>query len=289
MQEPHVLIIGAGITGLLIAHGLKQAGVKYTILESEDAGRQRPKEWTMGIHWSLPLLEGLLPPDLASRIVKDASVDPTLDYEEPPNNGAYIFDGVSGQVLKDLAVTGRIVRVSRRKLRALCTEGIDIKYGYTLSTITTDSNGTVTVECSTGEAFTGTLLVGCDGPRSSVRSVLFGSDPTAGAAQAMSGCVNISYFVTYPAETARFVRSKSHPVWCMAINPDVFHFMSLQDVVDPERPETWKFFHMTTWIGEKPAETGSEYVMKALKERGAKLAEVSRPSPVSQLNVLISL
>ena len=86
--EPHVLIVGAGITGLLIAHGLQKAGIQYTIFETEDAGRWRPKEWTMGIHWGLPLLEGLLQPQLADRIVKDGSVDGSLNYEHPPNNGA---------------------------------------------------------------------------------------------------------------------------------------------------------------------------------------------------------
>lgn len=43
-SEPHVLIIGAGITGLLIAHGLQNAGIKYTIFETEESGRWRSKE-----------------------------------------------------------------------------------------------------------------------------------------------------------------------------------------------------------------------------------------------------
>lgn len=47
-METHVLIIGAGMTGLAIAHGLKQAGIKYTIFDSEDGIRVRAKEWTMG-------------------------------------------------------------------------------------------------------------------------------------------------------------------------------------------------------------------------------------------------
>src|ERR1700753_1808098 len=100
-DEARVIVMGAGITGLIIAHGLRQAGIKCTIFETEQAGQWRPKEWTMGIHWSLPLLEVLLPPHLAARIVKDGSVDGSLNYEEPPNNGAYIFDGVDGQILKD--------------------------------------------------------------------------------------------------------------------------------------------------------------------------------------------
>lgn len=47
---PHVLIIGAGVTGLVIAHGLQAAGINFTIFEAEEEGRWRSKEWTMGIH-----------------------------------------------------------------------------------------------------------------------------------------------------------------------------------------------------------------------------------------------
>lgn len=49
MGEPHVLIIGAGVTGLAIAHGLQQAGIKYSIFEREEPGQLRSKEWTMGL------------------------------------------------------------------------------------------------------------------------------------------------------------------------------------------------------------------------------------------------
>ena len=225
-RDLHVLIIGAGITGLIIAHGLNKARIKYTIFETEEPEQWRPKEWTMGIHWALELLEGLLPPHLAARIVKDGSVDGSLDYEKPPNNGAYIFDGTSGEILKDLAVPGRLVRVSRRKLRALCMEGVDVKQSHTLQTVTcNDEDNTVAATFTNGRSYTGTLLVGCDGPRSPTRDYLFNSEPS-GQAKPMQGAVNMPLAVTYAdAEIAKFVRSKAHPVWCMAIHPDVSFFV----------------------------------------------------------------
>jgi 2-polyprenyl-6-methoxyphenol hydroxylase-like FAD-dependent oxidoreductase len=273
-MEPNVLIIGAGMTGLCIAHGLEQAGTKHTIFDSEDGVRFRPKEWTMGIHWGLPLLESLLPPHLAKRIPTDGSVDGFLDYSEPPNNGAYIFDGVTGEVLKDLTVDGRIVRVSRRRIRALCREDVEVKWSHTLeSARCNDDDNTVTATFTNGQSYTGTLLVGCDGPRSVVRSHLF-DEPSKAQAKTMEGCVNISMVISYPAETARYVRSKTHPVWCMAISPGIFTFMSLQDVPDPDKPETWKFFLMMNWLGEGELGLSNEDRIKALKERGEKLAEV---------------
>ena len=193
-MDVHVLIVGAGMTGLAIAHGLKQAGIKYTIFDTEDGVRFRPREWTMGMHWGLPMLEKLLPPHLADRIPTDGSVDGSLDWNEPPHNGAYIFDGVNGDVLKDLTPpTGRIVRVSRRRVRALCREEIDVWWSHTLECLKcNDEEKTVTATFTNGKSYTGTLLVGCDGPRSVVRSHLF-DDPSKAQAKTMEGAVNSTY------------------------------------------------------------------------------------------------
>jgi glycine/D-amino acid oxidase-like deaminating enzyme len=79
--EPHILIIGAGATGLVIAHGLQQAGVPYIIFEAEDQPVFRARECTMATHWSLPMLESLLGQELAGRLIKDASVDPSIGLE----------------------------------------------------------------------------------------------------------------------------------------------------------------------------------------------------------------
>lgn len=274
-MDTHVLIIGAGMTGLCIAHGLKQAGIRYTIFDTEQEGKFRPKEWTMGMHWGLPLLESLLPPHLAKRIPTDGSVDGSLNWDEPPNNGAYIFDGVNGEILKDLTPpSGRIVRVSRRRIRALCREEIDVKWSYTLDSLQrNDEDDTVTATFTNGESYTGTLLVGCDGPRSIVRSYLF-DDPSKAQSKNMEGATNISMAVSYPAETAKYIRGNTHPVWCMAISPWIFPFMTMQEVPDPEKPETWKFFLMLSWLGEADANVSREDRIKAFKERGANLAEV---------------
>ena len=193
-MDMHVLIVGAGMTGLSIAHGLKQVGIKYTIFDTEDGVRFRPREWTMGMHWGLPMLETLLPPHLAKRIPTDGSVDGSLDWNNPPNNGSYIFDGVNGDILKDLTPpTGRIVRVSRRRIRALCREEIDVQWSHTLESLKpNEGENTITATFTNGKSYTGTLLVGCDGPRSIVRSHLF-DDPSKAQAKIMDGAVNSTY------------------------------------------------------------------------------------------------
>lgn len=129
-----------GATGLLIAQGLKQvrppkvssplltrcrqAGINFSIFESEPAASHyRPREWSMGIHWSLPQLEALLPPDLRVRL-KEAQNDPFLDA--PDQDDMKLYNGLDGTILKALPIP-RTIRVSRRKMRAFCSQGIDVK------------------------------------------------------------------------------------------------------------------------------------------------------------------
>jgi hypothetical protein len=43
-----------------------------------------------------------------------------------------MYNGLNGEIMKEFPVKGKIVRVSRRKLRALVAEGIDVKVMLTL-------------------------------------------------------------------------------------------------------------------------------------------------------------
>lgn len=138
-----------GVTGLLIAHGLKQvrllqhgspraevsclhanraydgqAGIEFSIFESEpSAATYRPREWGMAVHWALPQLDALLPPDLRPRL-KETFNDPFT--EVPERDEMMMFDGVTGKLLISIPIS-KTIRVSRRKLRAFCTQGIDVK------------------------------------------------------------------------------------------------------------------------------------------------------------------
>ena len=51
--------------------------------------------------------------------------------------------------------------------------------------------------------------------------------------------------------------------------------MTMQDVPDPDKPETWKFFLMLSWLGDAELNLDEKERIKAVKERGAKLAEAS--------------
>jgi hypothetical protein len=89
----------------------------------------------MGVHWSLPQLEALLPPDLKARL-NEAQNDPFWD---PPEQDFFkIYNGLDGSVLKELPIP-KTVRFSRRKLRAFCSEGIDVQV-HRINQITSTAN-----------------------------------------------------------------------------------------------------------------------------------------------------
>jgi hypothetical protein len=77
----------------------------------------------MSIQWALPLLRDLLPNDLHKRL-PTASVDP---FYEPQDPGILpTLNGATGELMKTVPLV-KMYRMSRRKFRALCAEGIDVK------------------------------------------------------------------------------------------------------------------------------------------------------------------
>lgn len=80
----------------------------------------------MGIHWALPILESLLPDDLRDRW-KEAYVDPTVDFSDPKCKSMQMYNGVTGELMKEIVVPGTMVRVSRRRLRAFLSQQIDVQ------------------------------------------------------------------------------------------------------------------------------------------------------------------
>jgi 2-polyprenyl-6-methoxyphenol hydroxylase-like FAD-dependent oxidoreductase len=213
-----VLIIGAGITGLLIAQGLKKANINYKIFDVEPSAQSyRRRDWGMSIHWSRPLLEKLLPQELWNRLPEiqvDPSFDAAAEYSIP------FYNAKTGELLKT-APTPNAIRASRRKMRDFCAQGIEVQYNKKLSTVDFDvEHGSVTAIFSDGINFKGCILIGADGHRSFVREVVLGTEkatvsPIPGGIQLVSA-TSICY---NDAEKARHIR-QLHPINWAGFHPD---------------------------------------------------------------------
>jgi 2-polyprenyl-6-methoxyphenol hydroxylase-like FAD-dependent oxidoreductase len=180
------------------------------------------REWTLGIHWSTPLLKRLLPPALHGRL-REAYCDPFYEYNQPVETTP-IYNGKTGQLLKELSSPG-MIRVSRSRLRALCSEAIPVRYSKALRTVTfSPDNKGVTAHFTDGSAVEGDIIIGADGPRSTVRELLLGQElakPTALDLLALGAVVEYS-----DAKKAKHVRS-GDPITCFSYCPDgIFAFIS---------------------------------------------------------------
>lgn len=222
----HALIIGAGITGLLIAEGLKQASIPSTIFESEPTPYSRRRKWTLGIHWSIPFLRKLLPAEILSTL-RTAYVDPFYPYNKPTKS-VPIYNSATGDVPKRVEAPG-MIHVSRGRMRGLCAEGLDVQYGKTLANIMIkEDGGGVIARFEDGSEVEGDMITGTDGPRSAVRKFLVGEEkarPTA------SGLAQHNIVVSYrDAEKARHVRM-GDPVTAMAYDlAGIFSFISSKKI-----------------------------------------------------------
>ncbi|KAL8940790.1 MAG: hypothetical protein Q9211_002112 [Gyalolechia sp. 1 TL-2023] len=234
-----VLIIGAGCTGLSLAHGLQKAGVPCVVYERDQQDAARKRDWNMGLHWAAPDLQTLIPESLLSRI-QTAQVDPHTPTKAVEK--LRFINGQTGDVM-GLAEIEKLYRLRRSKIRTLLLEGVNVKWGKAIDEISYSEDGeTVTAHFADGSRDTGSILVGADGPHSGTRSALVGAETAK--------CTPIDFAATMcfnqlPRDKALFLRSDPHhPLFQCAPNPSGhFAWLGLHDAPDPSDPESWVFFH----------------------------------------------
>src|SRR5271156_675731 len=100
----------------------------------------------MSIHWSRPLLEDLLPEELLARL-KEAAVDPSFDSSAEGGYSVPFYNGKTGGHIISMPMKNAI-RVSRRKMRSLCSEGLDIRYGEKLVSVSHEAHSITAVFAS---------------------------------------------------------------------------------------------------------------------------------------------
>jgi 2-polyprenyl-6-methoxyphenol hydroxylase-like FAD-dependent oxidoreductase len=186
-KQPHVLIIGAGMTGVLLAQALKTRDIAFSIYERDPNANFRGPGWGLAIHWAKDTLLSLLPQTLQDRLL-EANVDPEGALKGECGRFP-LFDLGSGERLFENVSENRI-RVSRERLRELLMTGLTVNVSGSLHTIrrtdvlilvqwnkrlekiVQNSEHGITVTFSDGTTAEGTHVVGCDGTRSKAREIL---------------------------------------------------------------------------------------------------------------------
>ncbi|KAG8670431.1 hypothetical protein FPOAC1_009845 [Fusarium poae] len=170
-QKP-VLIVGAGISGLLLAQSLTQHKIPVRVFERDANLETRGVGWGLTLNWSLPALQSLLPEHLYSRLpeayVDREAIKGGLSSRFP------FFDLATGELKASTptAPEASRIRVTRQGLRNILASGINVEWNKSLQQVaSTDQSVTATFE--DGSSVTGCLLVACDGSHSRVRRALY--------------------------------------------------------------------------------------------------------------------
>ncbi|OGM39338.1 hypothetical protein ABOM_012040 [Aspergillus bombycis] len=254
----NVLIVGAGATGLLIAQGLKKAGISAKVYERypEQKYIERSGQWTMALHWSIPHIEACLPSQYFAQL-KSAETNIFEEHDPDVAENIPILNGSTGELLATVLMPSPR-RIVRGKLRDLFRQGIDVHFGQALTGLHVGPDG-VTARFNNGETTAkGTVLIGADGARSAVRGHLVEGEV---GQLSKANIMILSAFPTFTKDQALFIRSKSHPL--VQLSPHPYHntnvFSTVADIRDPDAPDTWVFqFTLSIWTDKNPPASEEE-------------------------------
>jgi 2-polyprenyl-6-methoxyphenol hydroxylase-like FAD-dependent oxidoreductase len=125
-QKP-ILIIGAGVSGLLLAQHLRKTGLPFRIFERDADLNTRGLGWGLTLHWSLPALRSLLPEELVERL-PEAYVDRAAVEQGRPSTFPF-YDLSTGELKAKTpnASESQRIRVTRDRLRQLLATDLDIQ------------------------------------------------------------------------------------------------------------------------------------------------------------------
>lgn len=195
------------------------------------------------------MIKEILPDSLFARL-KECQTDLTLDSKEAGFESVLVRDGATGEPMVNPHFPG-VRRINVRKVRQVWGDGLDIKFGKTLTSIETTSTG-ITANFADGTKETGSVLIGTDGGSSIVRSILCG--PKADPWPLGYEFLNFPFKVT--AEQALWIDKTMHPIVDVGCHPKSMYMgLFLLDKPDTSDPSTWIYYFLVTW----PKEEGVSY------------------------------
>jgi flavin-dependent dehydrogenase len=170
-SAPHVLILGAGLSGLLLAQALMRQGISFDIYERDEGLQARFQGYAIGISGKVPsghpgtmiltrnriiddilgcVPEGLPPIDTVSHLYL-LTLRPQLNF----------FSG-DKKFVGEATDDPKVLFANRSRLRSWLATGLDIKWNKRAIRIE-DKDNLVTVVFEDGSSASGDMVVGADG------------------------------------------------------------------------------------------------------------------------------
>ncbi|KAF2160539.1 hypothetical protein M409DRAFT_59808 [Zasmidium cellare ATCC 36951] len=275
-----VLIIGAvgrvtdetfsGSAGLLSAHALQMQGAQVTVYEQDPSPDSRPRDWNFGIYWAQVPLQDCLPPHLQKE-VENAQVD---EHRAGDDEVMPIRNGETGELLKAVPILYNI-RLARKRLLRLISQGLDVQYGKTLRSVSSDGHH-ATATFVDGTFATADLLIGAEGAHSKVRDFLVGPVNSALNPLPLVASVTIAKL---PKSAALKFKEYASRLMVIFHPLGYFNWIGLHDANAPLEPGDWTFMMISSWNSpveedvSKLRDGGSEAILEDLKRRAEPFEE----------------
>ncbi|KAL9107742.1 MAG: hypothetical protein Q9227_007364 [Pyrenula ochraceoflavens] len=213
----------------------------------------------MTMHHNSTAIRDCLPDELLHRL-PETWCDPQLKLTGGWEDYVPHYNGKTGELLFRVPAANP-VRVSRRKLKTLMAEGVNVKcglfqYSKSLSTITLLPNGTgVRATFSDHSTATGSILVGCEGVRSPTRGFLLG---TEGASPTrVTNMPFYNFTQTYTREQALKI-ADLHPQYINSTHEDGLGLFWISSMVHPVTGQGPFCGHYLTMMQYKRSQTRSK-------------------------------
>ncbi|PNP40777.1 hypothetical protein TGAMA5MH_07217 [Trichoderma gamsii] len=173
VNDKPVLIIGAGVVGLTLAHGLKKANIPFEIYERDANIDARGQGWAITLHWVLQYLREIIDEETFAGL-DDVQVDPETGRND---TGNFIFINLKTKEPKFYIPPNARRRVNREKLRRLLLKNVaeNVHWDKQLTDIQVTDNG-VKATFADGSAAEGKMLIGAEGSNSQTRKYLVPED-----------------------------------------------------------------------------------------------------------------
>lgn len=172
MDQLAIGIVGAGVGGLCLAQGLKQAGVKVDVFERDASGTSPVEGYRLSLSATgAKALKSCIPPEAFEKLAMTSG---------EPSQGVTFLDHRMNRLLgldfphRDRLSDESERPIGRMALRRVLLDGLDdrVHFGKKFVAYEREANGRVTVLFSDGSKATADLLVGADGANSAVRAQL---------------------------------------------------------------------------------------------------------------------